>query len=223
MHTSATLSASINFVDTTMPYIIAVLIMVLASVGFTFFKVSDNTVVADNSAPIVVSSVTTEAARVTSTSPQAEFASTTGVAEAIPEATTAHPVTVPLPSSGTPTPTPSPTPTPTPIPTPSPTPAPVVLNDYKNGTYSTRSTYRTPGGTYTMNFSATISNDTISNTSLSIDPGSDSYSKRFINSYQSTVIGQDLGSVHPSRIGGASLTTRAFNTALDTIRQQAAT
>lgn len=204
-----------------MPYIIAVLVMVLASVGFTFFKVSDNTVVADNSAPIVVSSVTTEAARVTSTSPQAEFASTTGVAKAIPEAPTAQPVTVPLPSSGTPTPTPSPTPTP--IPTPSPTPAPVVLNDYKNGTYSTRSTYRTPGGTYTMNFSATISNDTISNTSLSIDPGSDSYSKRFINSYQSTVIGQDLGSVHPSRIGGASLTTRAFNTALDTIRQQAAT
>ena len=75
-----------------------------------------------------------------------------------------------------------------------------------------------------MNFSATISYDKVTNTSVSfLAGGGDSYSKRFSNAYQSTVIGQDLGTVHPSRIGGASLTTRAFNTALDTIRQQAAT
>lgn len=94
---------------------------------------------------------------------------------------------------------------------------------YNNGTYSTSKTYRTPDGSYTMNVSITLANDTVTSVSTTFDSKAqrDGYTKRFSNSYQSYVLGKDLESVNLSRVGGASLTTGAFNSALNTIRSQA--
>jgi hypothetical protein len=111
----------------------------------------------------------------------------------------------------------------TPSPVTPPTPAPADTNTYKNGTYRTQRSYRTPGGTYQVDVSLTISNDKITASTLSFDAdGSrDGYSKRFSSGYQSQVVGKSLEGLSVSRVGGASLTTRAFNTALSSIRSQA--
>jgi len=47
------------------------------------------------------------------------------------------------------------------------------------------------------------------------------YISRLESALKDTVPGQDLASLSPSRIGGASLTTYAFDQVLDTIRSQA--
>lgn len=199
-----------------MPYILAVLLLVIASVGFTFFKVSDITVAASNSEPIAGESIAFDA---TPSNSPPQIASSSEIASTTLESSTGHPS--PLPTS---TPTPQPPASSILTPTPKPTPPPIVVYQYRKGTYSTQNSYRTPGGTYTINVSTTISNDKVTSSLVSFSVGSDDgYSKRFSNAYQSTVIGLDLGTVHPARIGGASLTTRAFNSALDTIRSQAAT
>jgi hypothetical protein len=69
----------------------------------------------------------------------------------------------------------------------------------------------------------TVADDKITNSSINFDSkgARDGYSKRFSSAYQSAIIGQDLGSASLSRVGGASLTTKAFNSALDSIRSQA--
>ncbi len=74
-----------------------------------------------------------------------------------------------------------------------------------------------------MNVSVTVQNDKVTGSSISFDAkGADSgYSKRFAGEYQSQVIGKELGSVNLSRVGGASLTTNAYNSALADIKSQA--
>ena len=47
------------------------------------------------------------------------------------------------------------------------------------------------------------------------------YISGFESSVNSSASGQSLATYSPSRIGGASLTTAAFDDALDTIRSQA--
>ncbi|MBP6923987.1 MAG: hypothetical protein KBC62_01270 [Candidatus Pacebacteria bacterium] len=199
-----------------MPYFIAVLALIVVSVGFTLFK-----------SPIEVGQTTTEPtstefvneavnALTATNTPQTnteEAVETVRVVSKTEEPTsqpesTIVPVT---PKSTTPTPVPSPTPT------------PVITTEYRNGTYNTQTSYRTPDGTYRMDVSLTIANDKITSTNLSFDSkgARDGYSKRFSNSYQGQLIGQDLGDVNLSRVGGASLTTKAFNTAIDSIRSQA--
>ena len=199
-----------------MPYIIAVVLLVVASVGFTLFQTSNNPVTNSFSEPVAIEQTDTTS----STPEETPIVPDVTVPSSIPTETPASPSnTLPKPK-----PTPTPAPAPTPAPKPTPTPAPINTTAYKNGTYRTSSSYRTPDGQYLMEVGVTVSNDIITSTSLSFTKGGgDSYSKKFNNSYQSTVIGRDLSTVHPSRIGGASLTTRAFNSALDTIRSQAAT
>ena len=104
-----------------------------------------------------------------------------------------------------------------------PKPAPAITNDYRNGTYSTQVSFQTPDGTYQISVNLTIANDKITVSTVSFGPkgARDGYSKRFSNSYQSVIIGQDLGSASLTRVGGASLTTRAFNNAIISIRRQA--
>ncbi|MEN9920502.1 MAG: hypothetical protein RL538_395 [Candidatus Parcubacteria bacterium] len=101
--------------------------------------------------------------------------------------------------------------------------APVSTNTYTNGTYAASQTYRTPEGTYTMNVKVSVADDTVSGVTVQFDSegARDGYSRKFSSAYQSTVLGKDLEAVHLSRIGGASLTTTAFNKALDSIRSQA--
>ena len=188
-----------------MPYIIVVIALVIASVGFTFFQSSHTAASKTPSEPLAIEHSNEKI--VTSTLGQKISASDVAVTPDVPSEII------------TPTETPKPAPTPKSAPVPA---MPVSTNAYKNGTYRTQASYRTPGGQYQIDITLSVSDDKITNTIVSFNAGaSDSYSKAFSRAYQSSVAGENLGTVHPSRIGGASLTTRAFNSTLDTIRSQA--
>lgn len=201
-----------NFNHFTMPYIIAVLALVIIGTGYTLFQ--------------RVPPPTTESTLDYTMTSTDNSASTS---EAVPLALgtednkldTAIVAQAAKPIESSPSPSVSPkqaAPAAEPVTTPA---APQSI--YTEGTYNASKSYRTPDGTYQMNLSVTIKNDKISATSLSFDTDGarDGYSKKFLSGYQSQVIGKDLGNISVSRVGGASLTTRAFNDALLNIRSQA--
>ena len=51
-------------------------------------------------------------------------------------------------------------------------------------------------------------------------PQSQQYSARFLANYKTEVVGKKLSDVSLSRVGGASLTSKAFNAAIDAIKTQ---
>ncbi|MCB9812703.1 hypothetical protein H6778_03535 [Candidatus Nomurabacteria bacterium] len=226
-----------------MPYIIAVLTLVVVAVGFTLYEPSNTKDQRLTSA----SPTLTELKDVVSTELSEAHPSTTPhqEAELVMIETDTEPVTTPEPMvienelsvSNTPirtsvqnptpeqTPSSSPEPTPAPSPTPTPTPAPTVpANTFANGTYTTSVDYRVPSHNYTMGVSVTITDDMITAVNVTYDSrtAKDSYTRRFDKAYASYVVGEALDGIQTSRIGGASLTTKAFNKALDTIEAQAA-
>ena len=78
--------------------------------------------------------------------------------------------------------------------------------------------------TNSISVKVTLSGGKVTDVSVSDDYSdheSQMYISRFESALKDTVPGQDLASLSPSRIGGASLTTYAFDQVLDTIRSQA--
>lgn len=96
---------------------------------------------------------------------------------------------------------------------------------YKDGTYSASTKYQAPEG-HTNSIDATI---TVTGGKIASIDAKGHYNDRessvYVDSFNSSVTagatGQTLASYSPSRIGGASLTTGAFNEVLDTIRSDA--
>jgi cytoskeletal protein RodZ len=214
-YVDSTLYSINNFIHFIMPYIIAVLALVILGTGYTLFQ--------NNTAPLA------EKEDIPSSIPEANAPESVINDSADDSDGRIHGEKergyddTPSTSDNT---KPSATPvTNTPPPTPTnPTPAPIVDNNtYQNGTYSATKSYRTPDGTYQMNVSVTVKDDTVTGSTLSFDADGarDGYSKRFSSDYQSQIVGKNLGSASLSRVGGASLTTKAFNSALDSIRSQA--
>ena len=95
---------------------------------------------------------------------------------------------------------------------------------YKNGTYSANGTYMSPGGQDVIAVTLTISNDVITDatvSSVSGDRTSLRYQSRFISGFKQYVVGQKVSSVNLSRVSGSSLTPEGFNAALAQIKAQA--
>jgi hypothetical protein len=205
-----------------MPYILLVLSFIVVGVGFTLFSTESRSVTSVQTQELPIEeSIDKEIAAATSTFKEkidqllADSDDSTPVTESIPEPN------IPTPTPTTPAPV---TPKPTSNPTPVATPAPAPDTTYKNGTYSSQANYRTPDGSYSITVAMTIANDIVSNSTVTFDAkgARDSYSKRFLSSYGSKVTGSDLSNVSLSRVGGASLTTNAFNNAVNSIKKQAA-
>lgn len=100
-----------------------------------------------------------------------------------------------------------------------------VGSGYKNGTYTATVSYSVPkGATNQIAVQATISDGKITAVS-SKDTFSDRESGDYIDSFESSlkadVVGQPLSGFSASRIGGASLTTYAFEEAVQKIATQA--
>jgi len=117
------------------------------------------------------------------------------------------------------------TPTPTVVaPTPASTPASQVASAYKDGTYNATSNYYVPGGQNSIAVTLTIANDTITavKTSSTVDSyQSQQYVDSFNSSINSAVVGTPLTNAYQNRVGGASLTTIAFDDTLQTIMNNA--
>lgn len=111
-------------------------------------------------------------------------------------------------------------------PTPSPSPTPSPDSTYVDGTYNTDVTYRVPSGDLEpVKVQVTLNNDIITDVELEFEGivGTSRLNQaKFVNAYEAVVIGKDIDSLNLSRVGGASLTTKAFNEAVANIKVEAA-
>ena len=99
-------------------------------------------------------------------------------------------------------------------------------SSYTDGTYSATASYSVDrGGSNSITASVTVKDGKITAVTTK-NSYSDHKSGRYVDSFESSVssdaTGESLASYSPSRIGGASLTTRAFSDVLDQIRSDAA-
>ncbi len=98
-------------------------------------------------------------------------------------------------------------------------------SSYKDGTYTATSSYMVPHGAQnSITSTIVVSSGKITSVTTSnnySDHESANYIDWFNQEISSAVAGQGLGDISVSRVGGASLTTSAFNDTLDTIRTQA--
>lgn len=95
---------------------------------------------------------------------------------------------------------------------------------YKDGTYKESGTYRSPGGSETINLSVTLSGGLITATDMTAIPSTSEardYQGRFIDAYKALVVGKKIGDVSLDRVAGSSLTSGGFNNALDQIKSDA--
>lgn len=193
-----------------MPYLIAIAIVIVAGIGFTLFQSDEKS--EDTISAIVEQSIENDETATTAS---------TSTPEPVTENNTPTPVTEPAPATTNTAAKPT---TPTQPAPAKPVETPAVAYDYKNGTYSSKITYNVPDHkTYTMDVSLTIENDkvTASNIVYSSNANSDGNTKKFNGAYSSQVIGKDIDSINLSRVGGASLTTNAFNNAVSAVKANA--
>lgn len=96
--------------------------------------------------------------------------------------------------------------------------------NFKDGTYTTNSSYDTPGGGASIGVTVTLSGNTITDVSLTQDaPDREAaeFQSRFASGYKSLVVGKKITDVSLTRVAGSSLTPIGFNNALQTIENQA--
>lgn len=107
------------------------------------------------------------------------------------------------------------------------TSSPTSSTGYKDGTYKTTANYVVPhGASNSLTASVTISGGKVTAVTVNndySDQESSMYIDSFMSSMQSVVVGKSVDGLSLSRIGGASLTTQAFDDALAKIRTDAKT
>ena len=95
---------------------------------------------------------------------------------------------------------------------------------YKDGTYSSEVTYLTPiRKEYKLDVELTMKDGIVTASNVDYSQGAelDPNPKNFEAVYKTEVVGKSLDSINLSRVGGASLTTAAFNKALAEIKADA--
>lgn len=95
---------------------------------------------------------------------------------------------------------------------------------YKDGTYETKTTYQTPvRSEYMIDVTLVLVDDIIADTQIIYSQGAekDPNAAKFEAAYRTEVIGKNIDTLNLSRVGGASLTTGAFNKALASIKTDA--
>jgi hypothetical protein len=198
-----------------MPYFIAVLALVVISVSFTFFnsKASPQTSESITTATAATTTLPAEIVTLTDTPEVKENIEEDSKQENNPkeitEVITSDPISEPDTIIKT---------------DPVAAPNPSHTTTYTDGTYVTQTTYRTPDrDTYYVDVTLTVADDIISSANVTFDPKAarDKYVKNFSSAYTSKVVGKSLEGMKLSRVGGASLTTTAFNKAITTIQGQA--
>ena len=97
----------------------------------------------------------------------------------------------------------------------------------RNGQYVVSADYEIPYGYIEpMTVSVTLLNDRVVSSTVAfntVNLTSEGYQRAFENLYRTRVTGRTLNNIELSRIGGASLTSEAFNQALQNIKSQAST
>lgn len=97
---------------------------------------------------------------------------------------------------------------------------------YKDGDYTTTTTYLAPNrASHNVEVTLTIINDIVTASTVTFSgdkvEGSTINQNNFLAAYETEVIGKPLGDISLSRVGGASLTSAAFNEAVGKIAADA--
>ena len=95
---------------------------------------------------------------------------------------------------------------------------------YKDGTYTASASYQVPRDTNTLNATITLVNDTITKISTTSDYNSGEsrrYTSGFASSISNAVKGKKISDSKVSVVGGASLTSMAFNDVIDSVISKA--
>lgn len=95
---------------------------------------------------------------------------------------------------------------------------------YKDGTYSSSSTYYVPHGSESIKVTLTVKSGVVTDSSIENSEGdreSIEYQEEFASEYKTYVVGKPISSLQLSYVAGASDTTQGFNDALDKIRSEA--
>jgi hypothetical protein len=95
---------------------------------------------------------------------------------------------------------------------------------YKDGTYAENGSYNSPGGHETINVSLTLKANVVTAVTVktvTADATAASYEKLFIGGISKEVVGKKLNTLSVSRVGGSSLTSQGFNSALTAIKADA--
>ncbi|MGG7509681.1 FMN-binding protein [Plantibacter sp. YIM 135249] len=96
---------------------------------------------------------------------------------------------------------------------------------YKDGSYTAKGSYQSPGGEEDLTVTVTLTKDVV--TALDVVSGANSpngkqFQAKFISGIQSEVVGKDIDSLKVSKVAGSSLTSGGFNEAIDEIKADAA-
>ena len=101
---------------------------------------------------------------------------------------------------------------------------PHSTGSYKDGSYTAKGGYFTPGGRGSIALNVTIKANIITDVSIEMGAaGGDSiqYQDAFGASYKDSVVSKNVNDVSLSRVAGASLTSDGFNTVLEQIKSDA--
>ncbi|MEN9920503.1 MAG: hypothetical protein RL538_396 [Candidatus Parcubacteria bacterium] len=104
------------------------------------------------------------------------------------------------------------------------TPATKETIAYRDGTYTAKTSYQTPKrDEYVMDVTLTFAGNVVTDASVAYSQGAekDPNAQKFEAAYKAEVVGKKIDSINLSRVGGASLTTTAFNNALTNIKIEA--
>ena len=96
---------------------------------------------------------------------------------------------------------------------------------YKDGTYSATGSYISPGGPDHVGVTLTLSNDVVTDVTVTPEPGdgqSARYQAKFVSGYKQYVVGQNIDTIHLTKVSGSSLTPGGFDDALAQIKTEAA-
>ena len=95
---------------------------------------------------------------------------------------------------------------------------------YKDGTYTEKGKYVSPGGAESIDVTVTVANDII--TTVTVTPNATrgeakEHQDDFVAAFKNLVVGKNIDEVKLSRVAGASLTSNGFNSALNLIKNDA--
>jgi len=96
---------------------------------------------------------------------------------------------------------------------------------YKDGTYAKSASYQSPNGTETVDVTVTLAKNTITAVSVvghGTSPNSQFYQSQFASGIGAVVVGKDINKIRVDKVGGSSLTSGGFNTAIKAIKVDAA-
>jgi uncharacterized protein with FMN-binding domain len=96
---------------------------------------------------------------------------------------------------------------------------------YADGEYTAEGDYSTPGGQESVTVTVMLEGDVV--TSLEVEgsggsPNTQRYQGEFIDNIEAEVVGKDIDELDVSRVAGSSLTSQGFNSAIETIKSDAA-